>query len=188
MTSTQNSSVKPQNTASPKVGTTKESAASNEQIRKYLHDALEHLLAAGRSGHDLVAFAVEKFGQSIIPHLETLQTEIRQGKVAVKNLTDAAKTAAFGIQVSAEQREQMIREAAYFRAERKGFVGSNADEDWQAAQEEVDALLETQAGVIAKARKAVNSAVDLAEKEVVQLKATINQWIGTKTTAHRKTN
>jgi hypothetical protein len=188
MTSTQHSSVKSQNTASPKVSATKETAATNEQIRKYLHEALEHLLAAGRSGHDLVAFAVDKFGNSIIPHLENLQTEIRQGTVTVRNLADAAKTAVFGIQVSGEQREQMIREAAYFRAEHNGFNGATADVDWTAAQQEVDALIEKQAGVAAKARKAISSAADLAEKEIAEVKTAITQWIGTKTTAHRKTN
>lgn len=32
---------------------------------------------------------------------------------------------------------QMIREAAYYRAEQRGFVGGDALEDWLCAEEEV---------------------------------------------------
>ena len=43
---------------------------------------------------------------------------------------------------SAGQRRQMIAEAAYFRAERRGFDGGDPVEDWMAAEAEVDARLE----------------------------------------------
>ena len=36
---------------------------------------------------------------------------------------------------------QMIREAAYFRAEARGFVGGDPVEDWLAAEAEIDALV-----------------------------------------------
>jgi hypothetical protein len=35
----------------------------------------------------------------------------------------------------------MIREAAYFRAEARGFVGGDLVEDWLAAEAEIDALV-----------------------------------------------
>ncbi|MEO1766056.1 DUF2934 domain-containing protein [Thiobacter aerophilum] len=35
----------------------------------------------------------------------------------------------------------MICDAAYFRAERRGFVGGSALEDWLEAEAEIDALL-----------------------------------------------
>jgi hypothetical protein len=35
----------------------------------------------------------------------------------------------------------MIAEAAYLRAERRGFAGGDEREDWLAAEAEVDALL-----------------------------------------------
>jgi hypothetical protein len=35
----------------------------------------------------------------------------------------------------------MIAEAAYLRAERRGFASGNEEEDWLAAETEVDALL-----------------------------------------------
>ena len=40
-----------------------------------------------------------------------------------------------------EQRAALIAEAAYFRAERRGFVPGHETEDWLAAESEVDALL-----------------------------------------------
>ena len=43
--------------------------------------------------------------------------------------------------VSAEDRRAMIAEAAYLRAERRGFAPGHEAEDWLAAEVEVDALL-----------------------------------------------
>lgn len=56
----------------------------------------------------------------------------------------AAKKAAKGngkAHITPEQRYRMICDAAYFRAERRGFVGGNPGDDWIAAEAEVDALL-----------------------------------------------
>jgi hypothetical protein len=40
-----------------------------------------------------------------------------------------------------EQRAALIAEAAYFRAEKRGFAPGHEAEDWLAAEAEVDALL-----------------------------------------------
>jgi hypothetical protein len=45
------------------------------------------------------------------------------------------------VEITPEQKLQMIAEAAYFRAERRGFVGGNPTEDWVAAEAEVEARL-----------------------------------------------
>lgn len=42
---------------------------------------------------------------------------------------------------SGEDRYRMIAEAAYFRAERRGFVAGSELQDWLAAEIEVDELL-----------------------------------------------
>ena len=49
---------------------------------------------------------------------------------------------------AAERRQSMIREAAYFRAERRGFVGGNPVNDWLEAEAEIDRMLdqETRSG------------------------------------------
>jgi hypothetical protein len=43
--------------------------------------------------------------------------------------------------VSAEERQRLIAEAAYFIAERRGFAGGSPDEDWRQAEAEVDSRL-----------------------------------------------
>jgi hypothetical protein len=48
-------------------------------------------------------------------------------------------------EVSQERRREMIAEAAYLRAEQRGFAQSDAQEDWLAAEREVDMLLGGQA-------------------------------------------
>lgn len=44
--------------------------------------------------------------------------------------------------VSAEERRRLIAEAAYFKAERRGFPEGSALEDWIEAEAEIDALLD----------------------------------------------
>jgi len=55
----------------------------------------------------------------------------------------AAPTAPTPIEISEEVRRGMIAEAAYLRAERRGFTGGREQEreDWLAAEAEVDVLL-----------------------------------------------
>ncbi|HHM04523.1 MAG TPA: DUF2934 domain-containing protein [Gammaproteobacteria bacterium] len=43
--------------------------------------------------------------------------------------------------ITPEQRRQMIAEAAYYQAEKRGFSGGNPAEDWLAAEREVDRQL-----------------------------------------------
>jgi hypothetical protein len=45
------------------------------------------------------------------------------------------------VRPTAEERRRMIEEAAYFRAERRGFTPGNAAEDWIAAEREIAELL-----------------------------------------------
>jgi len=45
------------------------------------------------------------------------------------------------VNVKVGQRQQMIAEAAYFRAERRGFNGGDPVRDWYEAEAEVDAQL-----------------------------------------------
>ena len=48
----------------------------------------------------------------------------------------AAKSA-----VSAETRQNMIAEAAYYLAEKRGFAGNGAYDDWMKAEADIDAML-----------------------------------------------
>ena len=42
-----------------------------------------------------------------------------------------------------EEREYMIAEAAYYRAERRGFSPGNEMEDWLQAETEIDSLIQS---------------------------------------------
>ena len=44
---------------------------------------------------------------------------------------------------SPEEREYMIAEAAYYRAERRGFTPGNEMEDWLQAETEIDSLIQS---------------------------------------------
>ncbi len=46
--------------------------------------------------------------------------------------------------VRAHEREAMIAEAAYYRAEARGFETGHELEDWLAAEREIDLLLEAE--------------------------------------------
>jgi hypothetical protein len=58
--------------------------------------------------------------------------------------TTAKRSAPRPAEVSEDMRRGMIAQAAYLRAERRGFVGGNEVEDWLAAEAEVDALLKAE--------------------------------------------
>jgi hypothetical protein len=60
----------------------------------------------------------------------------------------AAPKVQLPIEISEDVRRGMIAEAAYLRAERRGFSGSQDQEkeDWLLAEEEVDALLKAGQG------------------------------------------
>lgn len=55
-----------------------------------------------------------------------------------------ARSSKMKIAVTPEQRYKMIAEAAYFRAEKRGFVGGNSAQDWIEAEAEIDNLLRTE--------------------------------------------
>ncbi|MGH8202937.1 MAG: DUF2934 domain-containing protein [Steroidobacteraceae bacterium] len=48
--------------------------------------------------------------------------------------------------VSEDARRAMIAQAAYLRAERRGFAPGGEVEDWAAAEAEIDALLRASSG------------------------------------------
>ena len=62
----------------------------------------------------------------------------------VRKTRTAKKTAVF----SPERRQEMIAEAAYLRAEQRGFGPGDPLEDWLAAEREVDLLLAGNASAI----------------------------------------
>jgi hypothetical protein len=59
-----------------------------------------------------------------------------------KNLNNSAVgSAGGGQQISSEERQRMIAEAAYFRAMQRGFNGGNPVDDWLVAEREINRQL-----------------------------------------------
>ena len=71
------------------------------------------------------------------PPKSTAAAKVTAPKRAAKLKGAAAPRA----EVSPDKRRAMIAEAAYLRAERRGFAPGHEAEDWCAAEREVDALL-----------------------------------------------
>ena len=68
--------------------------------------------------------------------------------------------------ISAKERYQMIAEAAYFRAEKRGFTGGSIEEDWIEAEAEIDKLL--QAGETGKQSASTAEEIEQLVKDKVR--------------------
>ncbi len=148
-----------------------------ESARAYLKDALEQMLAAGRSAREFGDFALDKFGDKFIPYLQEFSQEVSKGKIKIKGLGKPAKTAIFGRHVSRQEREDMIREAAYLRAEQRGFVGGSPEEDWCQAEREVDRRLAQESGLVEKGRMALTSVGTIIEREFDEVRHVVAGWL-----------
>jgi hypothetical protein len=64
-------------------------------------------------------------------------------EIAQERVTQGSAAAAAGPRqpLTAEARWRLIAEAAYFKAQRRGFTGGDAKRDWAEAEEEIDAWL-----------------------------------------------
>jgi hypothetical protein len=58
-----------------------------------------------------------------------------------KTSTSATKAARNVTTLSAEERRRLIAEAAYLRAEQRGFIGGDPEKDWMEAEADLDARL-----------------------------------------------
>lgn len=148
-----------------------------EAVQTHLKAAFEHMVAAGRSARDFSEFTLEKFGDSFLPYLRQFYDDVGNGRIKITGLTKATRTAILGPQISPEEREELIRVAAFVRAEQRGFTGSSAEEDWYAAEREVDEQLARKTGLVSKGHKALTSATTLMDKELGNIKKTIAAWL-----------
>ena len=83
--------------------------------------------------------------KTIAPHMPILKATPAKGKggsaksLAAKPVKSGKDNAA--ARITPEQRYRMICDAAYYRAERRGFVGGSPKDDWIAAEAEVDKFI-----------------------------------------------
>lgn len=148
-----------------------------ESSKQYLEEALRHMAEAGHKIHDFSDFILEKFGDEFLPHLEHFYRDIREGRIRLQGMTKPVKTAFFGHHVTPEERERMIRETAYLRAEQRGFSGGSDYDDWLYAEKQIDEQLAQSTGLVARGRKSVSSAAALAEEELLSVKSAVTNWI-----------
>ena len=66
--------------------------------------------------------------------------ETKSSKMASAQRFGASANTALGI--APDQRQRMIEEAAYYRAEQRGFQGDLAMDDWLQAETEINARFE----------------------------------------------
>jgi hypothetical protein len=150
---------------------------THEAARAYLKAALQHMMAAGKSVHNFSEFTLEKFGDNFRPYLQHFLCDVHEGRVKIEGLTKMAKTAILGLHVTSQKREDLIRIAAYLRAERRGFVGGSPEEDWLVAQKEVDELLAREVGLVVKGRKVLSTAIATMEKEIHNIENVVASWL-----------
>jgi len=78
--------------------------------------------------------------------MSTPRTESSSKRTAKpRNTTTAAPKRVLSVadmSITDDERERMIREAAYYRAERRGFAPGDEMSDWLAAESEVLELIE----------------------------------------------
>jgi len=147
-----------------------------DSAREYLKEALTHMAEAGQQIHDLSEFALERFGDEFRPYLEQFYRDIREERIQLETLSHSLKRAFFGEPITAQERERRIREAAYLRAEKRGFIGSDID-DWLCAERLVDEQLAEQAGLMARGRQGVASLASMAGKELEGLQKAVGNWL-----------
>jgi hypothetical protein len=85
--------------------------------------------------------------------------------------------AVLGRHVTSEERQAMIREAAYLRAEQRGFVGGSPEQDWLLAEQEVDERLLQESGLVTKGRRALTSATSSVDQELARIKDVVTRWL-----------
>ena len=76
---------------------------------------------------------------------QTLDSELRGSRTRAPAETDStaiSEALSPMTDISPEQWRMMVAEAAYYRAQRRGFRGGSAEQDWFEAEEEIRRSLE----------------------------------------------
>lgn len=68
----------------------------------------------------------------------TFKEGIDMAKAKAVSADRTSKAPVASLAVSTEERRRMIAEAAYYRAERRGFAGGDPVEDWLTAEAEIE--------------------------------------------------
>lgn len=72
---------------------------------------------------------------------KTAKAATKTAKATTKTTKRRAKAQPKPVELSPELRHEMIKEAAYFRAEKRGFQGGDPVSDWLASEQEINSAL-----------------------------------------------
>lgn len=155
----------------------KDQPVSYETVRPFLKASLEQIVAAGRGVREMAEFSAERLGDKALPLVNRFLAEVHAGQVKIKGLSASVHQNLFDGRPSPEERERLIREAAYLRAEQRGFAGGSPEEDWAEAEREIDARFAAQEGLVIRGRHAIESAAATAERGAEATYALVRQWL-----------
>jgi hypothetical protein len=145
--------------------------------RPHLKEALECTLALGRSARDWGEFCLEKFGDAVTPYLKRFLDELEPHTLKIDRRSGSTWQSSLGAEVTPDERERRVREAAYFRAERRGFVGGSPEQDWIAAEIEIDLQIAEQTAIVDKGCEVVLSLGELAFKGFDGINDALSIWM-----------
>jgi Protein of unknown function (DUF2934) len=96
--------------------------------------------AATKPAHEKMGVAKKTVAKKVAPKVERGKAvpEKPAPKRAISRA--AAKPQSRGNGMTAEERHRMICDAAYFRAERRGFANGDPQQDWLEAEQEIEDL------------------------------------------------
>ncbi len=100
-----------------------------------------------------------------------LETSLEKAAARLKSRIESTRIPEHGSSIDAERRQQLIAEEAYLIAERRGFQGGDAAEDWAQAEQLVNHRLMQES---------------IAGKPAVDTKRSVTKRTGTKASSQRK--
>lgn len=72
---------------------------------------------------------------------QKLETTLEKAVSRLKSRAEARQGGAAGAGVGTDERQHLIAEVAYLKAEQRGFQGGDPEQDWKEAEAEVDRQL-----------------------------------------------
>lgn len=156
---------------------TDKQTGKNNDLEKYFKSALEHVVAAGHGIQEFSEFALDRLGDAAQPHLRTFIHDVRTGVIEIKGITEATRTKILGHHLSKEEREQLIRETAYQLAEKRNFIGGDAETDWYEAEKQVARQLDEEAGLVKKGYEKLTLLSSELVSELKALEHDVHKWL-----------
>ena len=87
------------------------------------------------------AVAKKSAAKSAVKNTASKKSVVKKSTIKKKSNTSKADKSNVDLNISSEERQHMIAEAAYRRAEKRGFITGGENQDWFDAEKEIDAML-----------------------------------------------